>query len=117
MNGGRVQAVVTYSGIVQVAPGGWHCKFNWYATRTEDGVFVPTESGERTLDGVGGPVCTPANYDISLAGSKVTKALPAGPAVPQVATVRLSGSPASGRSVVIRANGAFYTSGNTDAGW
>lgn len=97
-------------GVLPSGPGGWLCNFH-YAVSSE-GNPLPEQSGERGWDGVTGPHC--ALKRISLEGPSRTKALPAGPVLPQKATVTSSGSPAAGAAVQISIGGSSVA-GSTDA--
>lgn len=108
MNGGTVAGHITYIGTIQVNPAGWHCSVEYRSVSVSSGEFIPSESGFRTWDGVIGPVCEARK--ILLTGADRTKALPAGLAVPYIATVTANNSPVSGASVSVDIAGAGQAS-------
>lgn len=92
----RTQCYVTWE-FQNIGGGGWG---SWSAT---PGVsFCSTD-----------PRCA-KNIEISLAGAGSTKALPAGPALPQIARVTSNGAPAAGKSVTITLVAGGALSGTTD---
>ncbi len=100
-------------GVIQTGPNGWNCIFH-QDVYNGDGVLLPQYSGDRNWDGVSGPFC--ATLRISLSGRSATKAMPAGPALPLVATVTQGGAAAAGKAVSISlSGGGSANSGTTDA--
>ncbi len=91
----------------------WWCRVNRITTRLSDGAILHSETGIINLEGVVAR-CNPIST-ISLSGPGSTKALPAGPALPLVATVIQAGAPAVGKAVSISvAGGGTVYSGTTN---
>lgn len=95
-------------------PGNFLCRVERSAFRTSGqyaGLPVPEESGIYEIDGIGGNSCP---LSISLAGDSLTRALPAGPVLPQTAQVTENGAPAVGKNVSISVGSSGALSGTTD---
>jgi RHS repeat-associated protein len=118
VNGAEYKAEGTHIGevVVTLQPEyrTWWCRVNRTTTRLSDGAILRSETGIINMEGVTAR-CSPI-ITISLSGPGSTKALPAGPALPLVATVIQAGAPAVGKAVSISvAGGGTVYSGTTNA--
>lgn len=91
---------------------GWLCHFHRTTTRISDGAILHAETGPIMLEGATSRCHKPLR--ISLSGPDKTKALPAGPVLPQAAEVTENGAPAAGKSVSISIGSGGALSGATD---
>ncbi|HVZ42320.1 MAG TPA: RHS repeat-associated core domain-containing protein [Ramlibacter sp.] len=111
-NGGAVSSDVSFAGVQQTGATSYNCLLHEESHRVSDGAVFP--GVDFALDGVSGPACSLKTAVISLAGATRTKALAAGPVLPQVATVTQDGAPAVGKTVSIGVQSGGTVTGLTD---